>query len=310
LTEYADPDLETIAPLPRVDPAPEPEPVQRPPGRDRRQWTVLIVCVVVVALLTGFGLTTALLNLTDSGKKSVATGPGTTLPSGGGAAGTLPPGSVPGSTTPGSTPGRTLPPDPDRGALAGLVVNQRDVPATYTVLLPSDGLSLDVPTLDLCNGTFPSDALRTARRQVYAGPTTSASTPFSTEAVLYRTPADGTQAMHELQSVVRQCPPTAVVSPVGERTATTHFLPPPDTAWPKTPTVDRQAYSFVTTDLQTSQSVPSIAVYLRRGRALLGLYFAQPNGAQIPIQGHTQIPQIVAQFETRMAQLPESVVNG
>ena len=42
----------------------------------------------------------------------------------------------------------------------------------------------------------------------------------------------------------------------------------------------------------------------------MGLYFARPNGAQIPIDGHKTIPQIVAFFEARMAQLPDSTVNG
>jgi hypothetical protein len=307
LTEYADPDLETIAPLPRVDPAPPPEPVEQRPGRDRGQWTVLIVCVVAVSLIAGFGLTTAILNVTDSGHSSVATGPGTTLPSGGSAPGSLGPGAAsPGTTTPGST----LPPDPDERALAGLIVNQSDVPARYTVHHPASGINLVAPTLDLCNGTFPSEGLRTARRQVYVGPTNDTSTSFSTEAVLYRSPANGAQAMQELQSVVAKCPPTPVTSPVGEQTVSTRFLPPPDSAWPKKPTVERQAYSFVTTDPVTGQSSPSIAVYLRRGRALMGLYFADPKGAQAPIEGRTAIQQIVAVFEARMARLPENVVNG
>jgi hypothetical protein len=311
LTEYADPDLETIAPLPRVDSGDHPEPVEQPPGRDRRRWTVLIACVVAASLITGFALTTAILNLTDSGKNSVATAPGTTSPSGGSTPGAVGPGATsPGSTPPGSTtPGSTLPPDPDEGVLAGLIVNQSDVPATYTVHHPADGINLVAPTLDLCNGRYPSEALRTARRQVYVGPTDGSSTPFSTEAVLYRAAANGAQAMRELQSVVAHCPPTLVTSPVGEPSVITHFLPPPDAAWPKTPTVDRQAYSFVSTDPQSGQSVPGIAVYLRRGRALMGLYFAQPSGAQAPIDGYTTIQQIVAVFEARMARLPENVVN-
>jgi hypothetical protein len=304
LTEYADPDLETIAPLPPVEVPPHPDPIGEPPGRSRNQWTVLIVGVVVAALATGFGVTTVLLNLTDSGTSSVSVGPRTTVPSGGGA--------TPGSPAPGSTtPGSTTPADPNEGVLAGLIVNQGDVPATYTVHHPADGINLAAPTLDLCNGTFASDALRTARRQVYVGPTASpSSTSFSTEAVLYGAPADGAQAMGELQSVVERCPPTAVTSPVGEATVITKFSAPPDPSWPRLPTVQRQAYAFVTTDPQSGQSVPGIAVYLRRGRALMGIYFAKPGGAQIPIDGHTTIEQIVALFEARMARLPQTVVNG
>jgi hypothetical protein len=195
--------------------------------------------------------------------------------------------------------------------LAGLIVNQLDVPATYTVQHRPDGINLAAPTLDLCNGIFPSEARRTARRQVYVGSNSDPNnTSFSTEAVLYRAPSDTARAMGELQSVVAQCPPTPVVSPVGEATVTTKFAAPPDTTWPTNPTVQRQAYSFVTTDPVTRESVPGIAVYLRRGRALMGLYFAKPAGAQIPIEGKTAIPDIVALFEARMARLPQSVVNG
>jgi hypothetical protein len=289
LTDYADPDLETIAPLPLVDPPPvEPTPES---DEERRRWVVVMVGLVVVALVTGFGVVTAILNATDSGSNPVSVAP---APSGG------------------STPPTTALLDPSEGVLDGLIVNQDDVPAAYTVHHPQDGINLAAPTLDLCNGKFPSESLRTARRQVYVGPTgdTSGSFVFSTEAVLYHASANGAQALAELRSVSAQCPPTPVVSPVGEPTATTKFSPPPDTSWPANPAVQRQAYAFVTTDPQAKVSLPSIAVYLRRGRVLMGLYFAQPNGAQVPIDGHATMQQIVAVFAARMAHLPPSVVNG
>jgi hypothetical protein len=298
LTEYADPDLETIAPLPRVDEAPPTEPVDEPPGRDGRSPTVLIVCLVVVALVTGFGLTSLILNVTDSGSQPVAVSPGTTVPSSGAAPGT-------------TTPGPTLPPDPNEDVLAGLIVNQGDVAAKYTVHHPASGINMAAATLDLCNGTYPSEVHRTARRQVYVGLTSDpTNTSFSTEAVLYRTPADAAQAMQELRSVVATCPPTPVKSPIGEPDVITKFSAPPDAAWGNTPSVQRQAYAFVTTDPQTGESAPGIAVYLRRGRALLGLYFSNPTGAQIPIDGQKTMKQIVSVFESRMAQLPQSVVDG
>jgi hypothetical protein len=290
LTEYADPDLETIAPLPpRDDPPPDaPEPDRD--DAERRRWIVVVAGLVVVALVTGFGVVTAILNATDSASHQVSVAPPNT----------------------GSTPPTTPLLDPDEGVLDGLIVNQNDVPPAFTVHHPADGINLVAPTLDLCNGTFPSEARRTARRQVYVGATadTTGTFTFSTEAVLYHTPADGTEALAELRSVSAKCPPTPVVSPVGEPTVITKFSAPPDTTWPANPSVQRQAYSFVTTEQQTGKSLPSIAVYLRRGRVLMGLYFPQPNGAQTPIDGHTTIQEIVAVFAGRMAQLPSNVVNG
>jgi hypothetical protein len=100
-----------------------------------------------------------------------------------------------------------------------------------------------------------------------------------------------------------------VASPVGEQTATTHFNPSPDTSWGNTPTVERAAFDFVATD-QSGQSHHSTAVYLRRGRVLLGVYFSRPEGSQPPVNGQSSLAAIVKAFSARLAQLPSAVVNG
>jgi hypothetical protein len=69
------------------------------------------------------------------------------------------------------------------------------------------------------------------------------------------------------------------------------------------------AFDFVTTDA-SGQDQHSVAVYLRRGRVLLGIYFNQPDSAQPSVAGQTTISGIVNVFATRMAQLPQSVVTG
>jgi hypothetical protein len=163
-------------------------------------------------------------------------------------------------------------------------------------------------TLDLCNGTFPSEALRTARLQVveYAG---SGLSVLSTEAVLYRTAADAAQAMRELQRVAAACPASPVVSPVGEPTVTTTFHATPDGSWSKVAGVQRLAYSMTTTD-QIGISDDHIAVYLRRGRVLEGVYFPAPDDPQPAVEGQTTVPGIVSVFEKRLAALPASVVGG
>jgi hypothetical protein len=163
-------------------------------------------------------------------------------------------------------------------------------------------------TLDLCNGTFASEALRTARLQV-AATDANGNEVLSTEAVLYSSPATAAQAMSELKSVAAKCPSTPVTSPVGEPAVTTTFNAAPDASWPPVATVQRQAYDFVTTD-QTGQSQHNIAVYLQRGRVLMGVYFAETVGAQATVDGQTTTAGIVHIFETRMAQLPASTVNG
>jgi Protein of unknown function (DUF2510) len=217
---------------------------------------------------------------------------------------------TPSTGTPSTAPAST---DPGRHVLSSVVVQQADVAPSRTVVLIPQGNSTSQPTLDLCNGTYPSEGLRTARLQV-ADVDAAGDASLSTEAVLYRNPAAAAQALAELRKVSAACPHSPVVSPVGEGTAETVFKAAPDAAWPQSPTVQRQAYSMVTTVAGTGtegpSSAPSIAVYLRRGRALMGVYFPDPSGAQPAVAGQRTIEGIVAVFEARMAKLPASVVNG
>ncbi|MCU1461647.1 MAG: hypothetical protein JWO37_1722 [Acidimicrobiales bacterium] len=201
----------------------------------------------------------------------------------------------------------TLPVDPNAAALAGLVVRQADVPAGVRVQLIPAGNTVDQPTLDLCNGTFPSESLRTARLQV-AAVDDQGNMALSTEAVLYRSTAATAQAFAELAKVAAGCPTSPVISPVGEPTVTTRFRARPDGAWPPVAGVDRLAYDIDSTD-DAGQTQHSVAVYLRRGRALMGLYFDQPDGTQVAVNGQTSIASIVNVFAARLAQLPATVVN-
>jgi hypothetical protein len=206
-------------------------------------------------------------------------------------------------------PASTTPADPAASVLPSVVVRQADVPSSLSVqLLPGGNLTGDQPTLDLCNASFPSEALRTARLQVVAADSQN-NVVLSTEGVLYQNPAAAAQAFSELQQVAAKCPSTPVVSPVGDPTVITKFNPPPDGSWPQTPTVTRLAYDFVTTDA-AGQSAHYLAVYLRRGRALLGVYFSQPDQPPPTVAGQTTIPGIVGVFAQRLADLPPDVVGG
>jgi hypothetical protein len=195
----------------------------------------------------------------------------------------------------------------DRAALSGLVVNQADVVTDRVVVLIPNGNRTTQPTLDLCNGKYASEKLRVARLQV-AEVDNAGNALFSTEAVTYRNAAATASAFAELRTVRAACPRTPVTSPVGEDTAATVFKAAPDGRWRRTPSVERQAYSFTTTSDGTTSA--SIAVYLRRGRVLLGLYFTKPNRAQSAVGGKTSVEDIVGVFEARMARLPTKVVGN
>ena len=263
----------------------------------RRRGPVVAGIVALVIVLLASAAVGYAINSRSHSKSSVSVAPNPTVPGA----------TTPSTAGPSSPPGRVANPDPDQRVLNGLVVQQSDVNPVRTVLLIANGDQLNQPTLDLCNGNFPSEALRTARLQV-ADVDSKRNATLSTEAVLYRDTAASSQAFAELHRVRSRCPNTPVASPVGEGTATTLFHAAPDAAWPNTPGVDRLAYSITST--QGSQSTSSIAVYLRRGRALLGVYFPQPKGVQPIVAGQRSIEGIVGVFEARLAKLPASVVNG
>jgi len=217
--------------------------------------------------------------------------------------------------TPGTNPPRpTLPGsptennDPSATALRSLVVAPEDVPQEASVIVLPGGIGLGQPTLDLCNGRYPSEARRSARLQdaVLDG---EGRLVLSTEAVLYGDSQGTTQAFSELRSVVAACPSTPAQGPAGRPAAITRFDPSPDSAWPQTPSVNRLAFDF-TSDDGSGRPTRTVAVYLQRGRALLGVYFSLPDGPAIAVEGQTTVEGIVAVFARRLAALPTSVVGA
>ena len=210
------------------------------------------------------------------------------------------------SVTP--TTAALAPPSTDTSVLSRVILQQSDVGANLNVVLLPNGDQVSQPTLDLCNGTYASESQRTTRLQDVVQDT-NGTTVMSTEAVLYQSAADSARAFQELKRVAANCPHTPVQSPVGEPSVTTKFDPAPDARWPATPAgVDRLAFSFTTTDAQ-GRSTPSVATYLRRGKALIGVYFSQPTMPQPTIGGQTSIPTIVNVFASRLAQLPASSIG-
>lgn len=200
---------------------------------------------------------------------------------------------------PGPTP-TTSPPstDPSASVLAGLVVRQTDVPSTAAVDTDPNGNGPAASgTLDLCGANYPSESLRTARLQVSAFDDRG-NDFLGTEAVLYSGPAAAAQAFSELKAATAACPATAA----------DHLGPAPDAAWPQVATVERLAYDITRADA-TGGGQHDVAVYLRRGRVLEGVYFHQPDGVQPSVDGQTTLAGITNVFANRIAQLPASVTG-
>ncbi len=198
--------------------------------------------------------------------------------------------------------------DPSASALSNIGLRQSDLTSSVSLeLIPGGNRVSGAPTLDLCNGTYPSESQRKARLQL-AAVDAQGNAALSTEAVMYSNAPATEQAFSELQATAAKCPRSPVESPVGEPTVATTFNSAPDGSWPHVANVDRLAYDFVTTD-GSGQSQHSIAVYLRHGRVLMGIYFPQPDSAQGAVAGQPTIPRIVDLFASRLAELPDSVVS-
>jgi hypothetical protein len=191
-----------------------------------------------------------------------------------------------------------------QSVLDAAALNQSDVPSGYKVLLFNGGDEVaGQVTLDFCGANYPSEALRVARHQVGLTDSSGQDLLFSTEAVAYTSSAATAQAFSELRSAAADCPDTFVASPVqGEPPLKTVVLPPPDTAWPNVSGVGRLTLEATVSD-QQGQSQTSLAVYLRHGSILLGVYFDDLSNI-VPIDGRTTPEGIVTLFEQRLAALP------
>ena len=95
--------------------------------------------------------------------------------------------------------------DPEQSALAQYGFNSTDLSQEWSVYPMEGGTTTDGATLDLCNGSYPSELERVARRQVIANKKDSPYTFLSTEVVTYSSAAAAQQAHKELMKAFTQC---------------------------------------------------------------------------------------------------------
>jgi hypothetical protein len=210
------------------------------------------------------------------------------------------------SPQPAATPSPS-PASPDARTLARLVPRPADLTPGYGVGPVSGGLQVTgQATLDLCAGSFPSEAKRVARNQV--GVVTSAGTMvMSIEAVAYNSAAAAQQAIAELRTAQQKCPAGFVRSPTaGVPPLKYVFGPAPDGGWAPVPGETRFAVSATATDM-AGHSQPQTEFFLVRGRILLGVYWRP--GSEGAISGKATMESVVAFFQGRLAALPESAVS-
>lgn len=272
-------------------PPPPVEMIESAPARRRLNTTAIFALLLVIGI--ALGTTIGLLTAHHTKRPSAVATPPPATP-------TNPP------VLPTPSPSEV----PANGLLQSFSLRQSDLPRGQQLALIPGGDTVKQPTLDLCNGTYASESRRVARLQLSAE-AADGTDVASSEAVLYDSPAATEQAFAELRQVASKCPSTPVTSPVGEPTVTTRFGPTPDRSWPTVAGVQRLAYAITTTD-SSGQPSSSTVVYLRRGKALLGLYLPKPDagGPSASVQGKTSAADITAIFEQRLASVPASAIGA
>lgn len=196
-------------------------------------------------------------------------------------------GNAPQPPPPGDTP--LNPTDPAAALLDQLGLRPTDVePAAAVGLIEGGDQVRGQKTLDLCKAVFPSESHRTARRQLVAVDATRAQI-MSTEAVLYDSPAALANGFTQLKRAAPLCKAKTGI----------------DKDWPQVADVQRLVFE-TTGPGAAGAAQPSTAVYLRRDRTLLALYFRDEVVARTQIAGQKSIQAIVAVFARRLADLPST----
>ncbi len=183
---------------------------------------------------------------------------------------TSPVSTSPVSTSPVSTsPATTRPRMQDAALAASLALTGTDLAGLTFRLAEAGDLVEGTVTLDVCNGSFPSEALRTGRYQQVIGK--DGNGIASDENVVYRTVAAATQAMAEIRRAATNCPADFVPSPLSGGLPTRFTIKEiPLTSVPGA-VADAVALDVALLD-QSGRQATLVTVYQRRGRVLVGIY--------------------------------------
>lgn len=177
------------------------------------------------------------------------------------------------SATPNPSPSASDPSlsDPTQAALNDVSLQTSDITPGLVVAPIQGGTTVSGgPTFDLCGGSFPSEQLRTDRRQVAAYGADGTPLGLSTEAVLYGSEAEAAQAISEITAARKACPTGTPVS-VGGIPTTYTFLPAPGPSDVPLVPADDRAIVHMTLDRPTG-TTHLLSVYQRVGRLVVGLY--------------------------------------
>lgn len=194
---------------------------------------------------------------------------------------------VPGAGGAGLQPDKTL---NDQQILAvtlqSLLIQPNDFSTNVTIDFLANGKELaGQPTLDVCSGSFPSELKRQARFQVAAYDNGGVFTGYSSEAVVYGTPADAAQGLKEIREAQASCKPGTLAErpPDGKVTyfpANPSSLIPLATKSTMLP-LGQRAIDEMKLRLANGSASRIVSIYQVSGRFLSALYFSSSDDSPV-----------------------------
>ena len=194
-------------------------------------------------------------------------------------------------------------------ALESIGLQPGDVSSSMTVGTIPDGDGLGAPTLDFCDGRYPSESLRVARLQRAAYDTDGNFAGISSEVVVYANAVAAKQALAEAIKVRKACPTgTEFTSRDGHKLSFTfHSAPGPSS----TPLVDANSRLVIhTTMLVDAEKRRAFIVYQIYGRVLAALYVSEAGGKPFDQTALDSFYMLAGDFADRLRAAPQTLLNG
>ena len=171
------------------------------------------------------------------------------------------------------------PAPPKASTLTAVGLRSEDVSSTYRVQTMPDGSSLGIPTLDFCEGTYPSEQLRVKRLQRAAYTDAGDYAGISSEVVVYRNAAAAQQALEEVRAAARACTEGQEIATYDGHTLVIHFNPAPGPS--DTPLTDARVILHVTMRVDGKPQT-TLLIFQVEGRVLAALYASDSSGTAFP----------------------------
>lgn len=183
-----------------------------------------------------------------------------------------------------------------------------DVASGLQVETIQDGNTLLAPTLDFCDGRYPSEELRTARLQRATYDENGEFAGISSEVVVYSNAAAAKQALAEAIKVRKSCPTGREFTSRDGHTMSFAFHSAPGPS--DTPLVDADSRLIIhTTMVIDGEQRRAFLVYQIYGRVLAGLYVSEPGAKPFEQTALDSFYALAGDFADRLRATPQELLD-